>query len=328
MTSGFLTFDGQTMALDQGIQTQAQGKIYVTTRNNTANAINATPGYTVYQTLVSGSTPPVAGYGVIGLRMLMVDHGLSNAYIGGMITSNWTDSSNSAKVSIRVGNNSISVSTEVFSVSGTGVYIGTATAGTAPLKFTSGPILTTAEAGVLEYDGSNIWMTADSVLRKTLVGAIYTHTSVVTVANTVTETSILTSTYTLPANFFKVGKTLSIKLTGFHSAVSNPNINIKIKFGSTVILTTGTVSSGNSANAYCEINALITCYATGAVGTVSAQGMYNELGGGADAFPMTNTSTIAIDTTAAQVLDVTLTWGIASTSNTSTFTCGYIEIIN
>jgi hypothetical protein len=36
---------------------------------------------------------------------------------------------------------------------------GTATAGTAPLKFTSGTNLTTAEAGVMEYNGTSVFIT-------------------------------------------------------------------------------------------------------------------------------------------------------------------------
>ncbi len=37
---------------------------------------------------------------------------------------------------------------------------GTITAGTAPLKFTSGPLLTASEAGAVEYDGSHLYFTA------------------------------------------------------------------------------------------------------------------------------------------------------------------------
>jgi len=43
---------------------------------------------------------------------------------------------------------------------------GTATANTAPLKFTSGTNLTTAEAGAVEYNGSNFFMTATATNRR------------------------------------------------------------------------------------------------------------------------------------------------------------------
>lgn len=46
---------------------------------------------------------------------------------------------------------------------------GTATASTAPLKFTSGTNLTTPEAGVVEYDGSAAYFTADTNAKRGLV---------------------------------------------------------------------------------------------------------------------------------------------------------------
>jgi len=44
---------------------------------------------------------------------------------------------------------------------------GTSTSNTAPLKFTSGPLLTTTEAGAIEYDGTNFFGTASSLSRRT-----------------------------------------------------------------------------------------------------------------------------------------------------------------
>ena len=45
---------------------------------------------------------------------------------------------------------------------------GTATAGTAPLKFTSGTNLTTAEAGAMEYDGTSLYFTNGGAQRQEL----------------------------------------------------------------------------------------------------------------------------------------------------------------
>lgn len=45
---------------------------------------------------------------------------------------------------------------------------GSATASTAPLKFTSGTDLTTAEAGAMEYDGTNLHFTAVGTLRENI----------------------------------------------------------------------------------------------------------------------------------------------------------------
>ena len=46
---------------------------------------------------------------------------------------------------------------------------GTATANTAPIKFTSGTNLTTAEAGAMEYDGTNLFFTPSSATRNNIL---------------------------------------------------------------------------------------------------------------------------------------------------------------
>ncbi len=49
---------------------------------------------------------------------------------------------------------------------------GTATAAQAPLKFTSGTNLTTAEAGAMEYDGTNLFFTRSGTTRENVVVAV------------------------------------------------------------------------------------------------------------------------------------------------------------
>lgn len=62
---------------------------------------------------------------------------------------------------------------------------GTATAGTAPLKFTSGTNLTTAEAGVMEYNGTNLFFTRAGTTRE----GVLTQSAVTTEA-LVSDTSV------------------------------------------------------------------------------------------------------------------------------------------
>jgi len=202
---------------------------------------------------------------------------------------------------------------------------GTATANTAPLKFTSGTNLTAAEAGALEYN-NDFFITDSSGARKSILGKLYNQTTSVTVANSVVETSLLTSTTTLPANFFSASKQIVLRLRGYHSAVSNPTIRIKVKLGSVVVLDTTAIVSGNSTNEYFDIDGVICCRTTGATGTVMGQGFYLECGGGGNHFGMVNTSAVTIDTTTTQVFDITVQWGTASASNTITATNGYIFV--
>ena len=158
--------------------------------------------------------------------------------------------------------------------------------------------------------------------------SVFVQTATGTVANTVAETP-LTSTgigsLTLPANFFTVGRTLLIKGSGIHSAVSNPNIRIKIKLGSTVILDTGNVSSLNSTNTEIDISGTITCRTIGATGTIFAQGSYTESGG--QLFGMPNVNPITIDTTVSQTLSITAQWSAANVANTTSLTNLVVQFI-
>lgn len=52
------------------------------------------------------------------------------------------------------------------------IKAGTATASTAPLKFTSGTNLTTAEAGAMEYDGTNLFFTRAGTTRENVLVAV------------------------------------------------------------------------------------------------------------------------------------------------------------
>lgn len=157
------------------------------------------------------------------------------------------------------------------------------------------------------------------VLRQDVVGAIFKKTDTTTVANTTTETSIVGNgigTVTLPSNFFVVGKTIRIKGLGIHSSTANPTINIRIKLGSTVVATTGAVSSSTDTNAQFDLDCLITCRTTGASGTVMSSGHYEEDGTSPDTYQMVNTATTTIDTTASQVIAITVQWSAANANNT------------
>lgn len=156
---------------------------------------------------------------------------------------------------------------------------------------------------------------------------VYKQLSNVTVTNTVTETSLLTNKITIPANYFAVGNGIDIDLRGFHSTSGNPNVTVKIKLGSTIILNTGVVSSGNGTDFGLEIEAMLTCRSIGVSGTISGQGQYIELMTSPNLFSMVNTSPITLDTTISQDLDVTVQWGVASASDSMTLTDGTIRIV-
>ncbi len=210
---------------------------------------------------------------------------------------------------------------------------GTATANTAPLKFTSGTRTTTAEAGTMEFLAERFTLTPTSTARMAVNGTLFTQTADKTIANTVTETTLFGTGVsvggglTLPANFFVAGKTLKIHMHGFHSSTGNPNVTVTVKLGGTIVAT-GTGVSGNGATDGFYFDGEITCRTTGASGTVSAGGEFTEEHGSGLHLSVISTSSTTIDTTASQVLDVTLTWGTADAGNTITSQIAYVEVIN
>lgn len=183
------------------------------------------------------------------------------------------------------------------------------------------------EGDIWNDSTSKVLTTFNDGIKQYLQGVIFTQTASGTCANTTTETTISSTgvgTLSLPANFFVAGKTLKIKAFGFHSSTANPNLTIKIKLGSTVVLTTGAHAVHNGTNHLIEIDALITCRTTGGSGTVFAQGMVHD---NTDNIQMVNTAATTIATTSGQNITVTAQWGTASASNTITLTNLVVEVL-
>lgn len=161
---------------------------------------------------------------------------------------------------------------------------------------------------------------------------LFSQTTPKTVANSAIQTTLIdggVGSVAFPADFFTVGKTLRIKMFGFHSATAGPTIQMRVKLNSTVILDTGTVNTGNGTNDLMELDALITCNAVGdgATGKVLAQGTYLEYGAGPGEHQMVNSSFVFLDTEIAQTLDITVQWGTADPGNTITSTNILVEAI-
>lgn len=170
-----------------------------------------------------------------------------------------------------------------------------------------------------------------------LVGAIFTQTADKTVSNTTSETTIIgtgVGTLTLPANFFVVGKTIRIMLSGVYStvAVTGDTVTVKVKYGSTVIASKATSALlVGATNNYWWAEALITCRSTGASGSVQISGgiryqvassaiIEDELNNGV--------ATTTINTTASSALDITVTHSAADTSNSVKSLVGSFEVLN
>lgn len=198
---------------------------------------------------------------------------------------------------------------------------GTATANTAPLKFTAGTNLTSPEAGAMEYDGKNFWLTRLSTRRKISVSNDEQTTST-TVASTTTETTIFTMA--LPANGTAVGDTYRINLGGYYSTANGTDtFTLRYKIGATTILSM-TSDASNVTNAPFHAEIFATVRSIGASGSIIGHATIDSNNVGHDT---SNTTTTTVDTTATQTYTVTVQWSAASASNTFTQTIGFDEIL-
>lgn len=150
-----------------------------------------------------------------------------------------------------------------------------------------------------------------------------------TIINSSAETTIIGTgegSLTFPADYFTVGKTIKIHIHGYHSSDSNPLITLKIKLNSTVVVTDA-VASGNGTNDGFYIHAEIVFRTVGSTGTVSVGGHFEETHSGGATIGLVQAGTTTIDTTIAQTLDVTWTWGVADIRNTVTSQVTLIEVL-
>jgi hypothetical protein len=142
------------------------------------------------------------------------------------------------------------------------------------------------------------------------------------VASTVAETTLVAAgvgSMTLPANKLAVGKTLFITAGGFISDTATPTFRVRVKIGGVLILDTGAVTfSGTIANNQWSIVAAITCRTAGVGGTVIGQGSFREEPD--NRAGMANLAPVVVDTTIANLVDVTWEWGTSDPANTITCT--------
>lgn len=157
-------------------------------------------------------------------------------------------------------------------------------------------------------------------------------TANVTVANTVVETSILgagVGTLVIPAGRLSVGSTIRLKVRGIIADTLTPTLQIRAKLNGTTFIDTGAtaltaLAGGTHGWSY---EAEITVRTTGAGGTAIGNHSMVISSTAAPDLDSTNTGTTAIDTTAAQTLNLTVQWGTANVANTLTQTNITMEIL-
>jgi hypothetical protein len=199
---------------------------------------------------------------------------------------------------------------------------GTAAAGTAPLKFTSGTLLTTPEKGTIEFKGQTFYATT-SAERRSIVLAQNVVATPISVASSSTETTIYTST--MAANYLTVGKLINIKLFGrFTTNGTGQLYTIRVKLGTTTLLTkTSTSQSGTDRPWEVDLRTIVR--SIGATGTVMTFGKTQQdvLTPSIGVTPVTT-----VNTTLSNTITVTIQWNVASANNSFTLEGGATECID
>lgn len=162
----------------------------------------------------------------------------------------------------------------------------------------------------------------------------FVQTASATVSNTTTETTLVgtgNGNPTLEPGNLVVGRKIRVKAGGFYSTTGTPTLQLKVKFGTVVVLdTTAVATPAGAANKQWTLEGLITVRTNGSTGTVIAQGMVTIASSttAVQSEQMVNTGTVTVDTTVATAITVTAQWGTASASNTITCTNLSVESMN
>jgi hypothetical protein len=167
-----------------------------------------------------------------------------------------------------------------------------------------------------------------------LSGPIFTATASVSLNNSAAETSMFgtgVGSKAIAANGLTAGRTVRVKVAGyFTTGLAPQNITAKIKLGTNVIASVTFAPITSATNLGWEIEGIMTCRTTGVGGTVFGQARIIM-----DSTTLTSslvdfavaTGTVAVDTTASQVVDITVTTALADAGSTYVTSNGTVELL-
>lgn len=178
--------------------------------------------------------------------------------------------------------------------------------------------------------GGSLTVTASANLDDTIVGGNFFVGSArfqpqlhiaTTVSNTTNETSL--QTFNIPANDAVTGAVYRIRAYGTAQVTGTPTMTFRFKIGGTGGTTLQAISAitarSGMSDGWWEIEALVTCSATGASGTFSPfiRGTHNFVTGVGTITTMATTVTASVtrDTTVSNDLILSGQWSAASSSN-------------
>lgn len=144
-------------------------------------------------------------------------------------------------------------------------------------------------------------------------------TSPVTVANTLTATSVIGKTYfgsaSMPAGYW-VGRTVRVRASGLYGSTSTPTLTITVILGGVTIATLTPTILASTSNDGWQLEYSFTAVD---MVTVNGAGCFTDVGtSGAIIGGCASGQTAGLNFAAAQTLDIKFAWSAASASNTIT----------
>ena len=163
------------------------------------------------------------------------------------------------------------------------------------------------------------------------VRVIYMQTTNVTVANTGSETTLLTTpvfgTATVASAYLSAGKALRCTVIGQIGTTGSPDLTISFKYAGTALTAVNPNAAANGI--VFMLTFVVTVNTAGASGAVDAFGHFaGTLTAGASPLTVVRGAAVSpIDITGGSALDLSALWGTASASNTITVNSVMIEAI-
>ena len=152
---------------------------------------------------------------------------------------------------------------------------------------------------------------------------LYTQTNTSTPVTGTGEASLLDGglgTLSVPANGFSVGDSFLVVITGHISSANNESLTLRIKTGSVLLASTGTITTATTTNKHFKLEIVFTVRATGVSGVakIASGGMFTYTKNASNAFEGVNFSTettTGFDTTITNTLAITAQWGSNNVTN-------------
>lgn len=296
---GFWIEAGSGVTLNNCIALQSSGNgIQIGTNNGVYINNTVCAGNSLYGLYTSGSNVFITGGGFVnnGLAAsntysgLVLGNNLSNVSAVGCVAGGFGDFGNTQKYGIEVGTGctNIAFDSVTYGLNQTGPFL----FGSIPNRY----------------------------LQQT---TLFIQTAQQNVSNTVAETSIIgtgVGSLSLPANFWTVGKTITLKAKGSIANTATPTLQWRLLYGATALIdTTALTMTAITGAQPISIEFEATCTATGVSGSVTVGCRINYgTTNMAEASYQTYPGTATVDTTAAGLLDLKVTWGTADSSNSVT----------